>query len=72
MMMTSLLDQIRSVIRSVVTQTSHMPLFLQVLQRAIDAGIDLIVAFTTDFEKGDQIMKVARDNSGECCLTAQQ
>lgn len=42
-----------------------MPHVLQVLQRAIDAGIDLIVAFTTDFDKGDLIMKVARENSGE-------
>lgn len=37
----------------------------QVLQRAIDVGVDLLVAFTTDFEKGDLLMKLARENSGE-------
>ncbi|MEW5310015.1 MAG: hypothetical protein WDW38_001850 [Sanguina aurantia] len=37
---------------------------LKVLQRAIDVGVGLLIAFTTDFEKGDLLMKLARENSG--------
>lgn len=40
----------------------------QVLQRAIDVGVGLLIAFTTDFEKGDLLMKLARENSGETAV----
>lgn len=42
----------------------HTPFRPQVLQRAQACGVGPIVAYTTDFDKAETLMRCARENSG--------
>jgi Tat protein secretion system quality control protein TatD with DNase activity len=46
------------------------PLLVQVLQRGQQAGVCALVAYTTDFDKADMLVRCAKENAGlvYCCV----
>ena len=36
----------------------------QVLQRAVSGGVEVLVVFTTDFEKAESLTRLAKENAG--------
>ncbi|KAG1664128.1 hypothetical protein FOA52_011951 [Chlamydomonas sp. UWO 241] len=52
-------DQLKG--QHTITRTRDAP---QVMQRAADAGVEAFVSFTTDFEKAESLVRLAKESAG--------